>query len=453
MFLSLFISHQTQAQISTVCTDPTNVIYGLTAGGAIYPINVNTAATGSVTKNTTYSGNGPTKSNALGYNSQDGKFYYFKRNVGTSPQEFVSFTPTTNTVSILANCPLPSEIHTGCIAANGLGYYTIDIDANMAYYNISTNSWTSITSTFKDQYNNDVSSIIKSQSAGDIAIDGNGNLWIITSNSSNFGVYKLSGPLPTSATTEVTVTQVLAPTTATPSNNMIAGIAFNTTGQIYLSTKNDNRLYRLENTLTTTYVGTFSTSDVGNDLTSCVFPMSVLPVTWLNFDAVAKGKKTIEINWDVLESRNTGFYIQHSTDGHTWQEIAFVQSKVNDNNIHRYSHTHFNEQNGKQFYRLKQVDTDKKESYSTIKTVTLTNEVSGVSIWPNPATETLNFYNMENDPFTKAFVFDLSGRKVIEKPLREGLNTINISILNKGIYILKLEGSNPNAITKKIIKQ
>jgi hypothetical protein len=65
---STLISINTTAQISLVCTDPSNIIYGLTGNGLIYEINLNTAATGSTIKNGTYSGNSPNSSNVLGYN-------------------------------------------------------------------------------------------------------------------------------------------------------------------------------------------------------------------------------------------------------------------------------------------------------------------------------------------------------------------------------------------------
>lgn len=453
--LTTFSATESTAQVSTVCTDPTNIIYGLTGNGAIYPINVNTGNTSAATKNTTYSGNSANKSNGLGYNSTNGKFYYFKRNVGASPQEFVSFDPATNTVAILASSTLPSEIHTGTVSANGLGYYTIDVNANMAYYNIATNTWTNITSSFTDHLGNNVSTVITSQSAGDIAIDGWGNLWIITSSSSNFALYRMSAPLPTSAVAGVTVRRIIAPTTATPSGNSIAGIAFNPTGQIYMATKSDDRLYRLENNLSLTFAGSLSTSDVGNDLTSCSFPFNILPVTWINFNATSKGKKTVELTWEVSENQNEGFYVQHSSDGSNWAEIGFIKSKGSNGSIYNYSFTHINNQDGKQFYRLKQRDLNQKENYSTIKTVTLKNETPGIIIWPNPASEVISFNNKkgESGEFVKAFLYDLTGRKVIEKSLQPGLNTINISAIDKGIYILKLEGPDQNKIVQKIVKQ
>src|ERR1700689_88928 len=79
-----------------ICSDPVNVVYGMSNAGFIYPINVNTGNVGAA-MNPAYTGNAPSSSNAVGYNSQNGNFYYFKRNYPSSPQEFVSFSPITNT--------------------------------------------------------------------------------------------------------------------------------------------------------------------------------------------------------------------------------------------------------------------------------------------------------------------------------------------------------------------
>src|SRR5688500_8638420 len=106
LLLAAFVpSNQSSAQTSVVCTNPNTIIYGLTANGQIYGINTATGAT-SVVKNSTYSGNAPDRANGMGYNYVNKKFYYFKRAVGNSPQEFVSFEPLTNTVTLLASSTL-----------------------------------------------------------------------------------------------------------------------------------------------------------------------------------------------------------------------------------------------------------------------------------------------------------------------------------------------------------
>lgn len=455
VLVGLLTSKSNKAQTSTVCTNPANIIYGLTGTGLIYEINVNTAATGAVIKNSTYSGNVPGSSNGLGYNYANSKFYYFKRNVTSTPQEFVSFEPATNTLSILASSTCANDVHTGCVNHNGSGYYTVDVDGNLNYYNITNNTWTSITSNIVDQNGNNVTSVIQSQNAGDMAIDGWGNIWLVTSSSSNYGLYKFSAPLPTSYVTTLVVARIISPATATPTGQSFAGIAFNPSGQIYLATKSGNRFYKMNDGLSLTSVGTLTTNDVGNDLTSCNFPMIVLPVTWSKFDAFLQGSNIVNLEWELTEENNEGFYIEHSRNGNNWEDIAFIQSKHGES-VQAYSYSHINNMNGKQYYRIRQVNVNGKKSYSEIRTIVLKNDTRNISIWPTLATDHIRIVNDGdgNNSFSKAQVFDLSGRMLTEKKLQPSdMNTLNISMLPTGTYILRVQNNNGTACNQKISKQ
>jgi Secretion system C-terminal sorting domain len=445
----LFNSTRSEAQI---CASPATIIYGLSSAGAIYPINVTNATTGVVVKNTTYSGNAVTKANGLAYNSTNGKFYYFKRNVGASPQEFVSYDPATTFVTVLAVSTCTNEVHTGCITADGLYYYSIDIDANLNCYNIVMNTWTKITSAFTDQFGNNVASVIKSQSAGDIAFDGNGRLWIVTSDNSNFAVYSINGPLPTTAVAGLTVSQRVSPLTATPSGNSIAGIAFNPTGQIFMATRGDDRLYKLNNNLTLTFIGNLGVADIGNDLTSCAFPLGVLPITWLNFSAALSNKyNEVELTWAIAEKNNPGFYVQYSTDGLNWRDLSFVPINMFDVEGQQYYYKHSNPAPGNNYYRIKTSNENGKDSYTQVKVVTLKSGAT-ITVWPNPASSSIHI-NAENNSPMQVRVYDMAGRLQLNKQLPAGEKTISISSLNAGTYMLNIvtqDGLNQN---QKFIKQ
>lgn len=452
---SVFSLSQASAQITTVCTDPDNVIYGLTGNGEIMEIDVNTGASGTVIKNNSYSGNSPNKANGMGYNYVDGKFYYFKRNVGTSPQEFVSFHPATGTVTILSTSTCTAEVHTGCVSSNGTGYYTVDTDGNLSYYNILTNSWTFITSNIVDQYGADVDAVIRSQNAGDMSIDGWGNIWLVTSSNSNYGLYRFPANLPTSPVASFTVTRVIAPTASTPTGQSFAGIAFNPTGQIYMATKNGNRLYRLENNLGLTFVGTLGTSDLGNDLTSCSFPYKILPVMWKGFSATLQKNNQITLNWEVFEQNNQGYYVEQSLDGVSWNSLGYVTAENNPNDLSAYTFTTMGSATGNIYFRLRTVDKAGRNGFSDVRMVTIQKTGAVVSVWPNPAHDNVQVSNIaeEGTPFQKARLYDLNGQMMMEKQLQPGLNNLSLSALKTGTYVLTLVAGNGKIQTQKIIKQ
>ena len=432
-----------------ICSNAGNTVYGLTANGAIQPITVSTAVVGAkITP--AYTGNAPSQANGLGYNNLNGKFYYFKRNTNTSPQEFVSFNPATNAVSILASCPTSNTIHTGCVSANGLGFYTMDVNARLYYYNIALNTWTLITTKFFDQYGTNITNVITTQNSGDIAIDGLGNLWILTSGNSNYGLYKIPAPLPLLPVSSITATQYVAPTAVTPTNNSFQGIAFNPGGQIILATS-DDKLYRLESNLSMTLLGTLTVSGIGNDLTSCSFPLSILPVVWDNFTAELKDNHHALLSWTVsLQADNKGYTIEHSTDGVNWTAIGFVSNAATG----RYSFVAVNPVNGVHYYRIRQEDLNGKATYSDTKTVAVKTS-NPIAVWPNPTTDAVHIQgdNANTGRMSRAWLFDQSGRVLTESRLQPGLNTIAMRSLPSGAYTIRVQLGNGEIYNQKLIKQ
>ena len=213
LFIAAFIFQPKQSN-AQVCSDPLNVIYGMTNSGVVYPINVNTGNVGAAL-NPAYPGNATSSSNAIGYNSVNGNFYYFKRNYPASPQEFVSFNPTTNTYTILASSPVTANVNSGCVSFDGTGYYCLDMNGNLCFYDIATNVWTLITSVYVDKNGNSLTSNFTSYPSGDMAIDGLGDIWIVCSGSSKYGVFKIPAPLPKTPVANITMAQIV-PVTPMP---------------------------------------------------------------------------------------------------------------------------------------------------------------------------------------------------------------------------------------------
>jgi hypothetical protein len=300
-----------------------------------------------------------------------------------------------------------------------------------------------------------VSSIINDQNAGDVAFDAAGNLWILTSSFTNFGLYKLPKPLPTSPTATINVTRIIAPTRATPTGMMIAGIAFNPAGLIFLSTKFDDRLYRLEADLTTTFIGTFNVADVGNDLTSCAFPLSVLPLKWLNYDVSKADNNRTHLDWEVNEQNSKGFFVQHSLNGTDWTNITYIDASGKGGESQRYSYTHYNPAPGKNYYRVKMIEEGNSESYTGVKMISFqaANENASLSIWPNPATDQIQLNLNGRDRAMKVRVYDMSGKLMMEKQLVGEESALTISSLKKGIYLINVSGSEGKSWNQKFIKQ
>jgi hypothetical protein len=446
---SLCIFINLQEANAQVCASATN-IFGMDANGNIYPINVSTGAAGTKINTATYSTPG-NQANAIGYNIVNSTFYYFQVNPGSgSTQKFISYNTLTNTYATLAASPTTATVHAGCVNFPGTGYYCSDVNGSLYYYNITTNTWITITTKIVDQSNNNVSTIIQTQNSGDMAIDAYNNLWIITSSSSNYALYKIPAGSLTTVQASVTASQIIAPTTATPNGNSFEGIAFNATGQIYMAAS-DGGFYKLNTTSTAlVHIGTLSNTALGNDLASCSYPYSILSVSWASFSVSMNSNSNVSINWGVEDASDVkGFYVERSNDDENWHQLAFVDFKENQS---KYSFTDANPLQGNNYYRIHEMDYNNDESYSEIKMVAVSSSTK-ISAWPNPARDVVNIQNNGSDNNLKAQVFDEFGRMVTGASIHQGTNSVNISSLPSGTYIMHVVGNDGVAYNEKIIKR
>jgi len=74
------------------------------------------------------------------------------------------------------------------------------------------------------------------------------------------------------------------------------------------------------------------------------------------------------------------------------------------------------------------------------------------SVYPNPANDFLTLDKVNEINIEKIELIDLSGRIVMTSLSNENRSTIDLSSLNSGIYILKVESDN-GTLTEKIVKQ
>lgn len=427
-----------------VCTNPATYIFGLSAGGVIYKINVTDASVVS-SLNTPYGS--PNNANAMGYNNTNGKFYYFNKNY-PNPQ-FISYDAATASYEILAAPGVTNSVVTGCMNNEGTGFYCLDLNANLYYYSIASNTWTKITSSFVNQYGTSITNTMKNLPSGDMAFDGNGNLWFVISSSSKFGLYQLNGPVTTTAVSSIAMKQVMSPSTNTPDGSIIAGIAFNSTGEIFLSTTN-NHLYILNDDLTGDLRGTFTTSGVGADLTSCNYPMAVLNTAFTSFSQRSNDGKVL-LNWKVSRlENNTLFYVQYSDDAVHWTTIDSVNSASGAYG-EQYAYEHKNLIEGAVYYRVYIGRADGKKTYSAVLKVAGRNDSASAHVWPNP---TINVAHVRNDDNVKRpmRMINSLGNVVKQLTLNPGINSIDLSLFPTGCYHMQYQ-QHDRFIIEMIIKK
>jgi len=435
------------------CNNAADTVYSLTASGRICYVNVNNATSGPSRDST---GTG-INANGLGYSSLNGSFYFFNRcNAGPGPSvdsiQFVRYIPSTKTTQVLADPPATftaaQKIRSGCMNNAGNGYYTINPGATggaaLYYYSIGTGTWTTITQTFKNRSGVTIANVV-SLNSGDMAFDGTGNLWLVSSSSANYTLYKISAPIPTVVTANLVVDTIIAEK-PTPAGASITGIAFNSAGKLYMSTgagagAANNKFYELSTaTGTVTLIGSLL-AGYGDDLTSCSYPGGVLTVTWVDV-AAALQKNSVQLEWTANELENvTGYSIEFSTDAERWQTIGYVGSdKTNSGSQKKYKYVHRELSPGGNYYRISQLSSSSERSVSPVKFVN-THDDPRIQIGPNPARDVINVYNRGNGYKYVVRVCDKDGRIVYSTVLKPDQPSINVGHLQPGLYVLKLYSS------------
>lgn len=161
---------------------------------------------------------------------------------------------------------------------------------------------------------------------------------------------------------------------------------------------------------------------------------SSLPVTWLSFTAKLQGKSTL-LTWQTATEQNTRYFIiQHSTDGTRWNDIGTTAAAGNSTAIRRYQYTHASPVAGYNYYRLVQTDLDGQYSYSKVNIITASGKPEAFVVMINPVTTGEVKVLLSEGMIIR--LYDTNGKELVRKQLAAGLQTINVSGLAKGSYLL-----------------
>ncbi len=115
-----------------------------------------------------------------------------------------------------------------------------------------------------------------------------------------------------------------------------------------------------------------------------------LPITGFDFSITKNTNEEVVLNWRTgAENNNPGFIIERSLNGTTFDSIGFINSQSDAGRGAAYFFKDMSPGNGKNYYRLKQVNFDGKINYSVVKTVEI-KSFNSLKIFPNPVKDVLN---------------------------------------------------------------
>jgi len=184
--------------------------------------------------------------------------------------------------------------------------------------------------------------------------------------------------------------------------------------------------------------------------TNGTLSQSPLPVSFIGFDA----KKTsvgIQLVWKIAGEENVARYeVERSLDGRNFTTIATVSRTGKDTYTYLDATT-----NSTVFYRIKNVDNDAKFKYSTVARISNGKSSIVLKAFPQPVQNQLTLQHPVIKGTSQISISTADGR--IVRSLRPSAGTmqtfIDMSNLQKGLYMIRFDVGDGNTETMKVIKQ
>lgn len=177
---------------------------------------------------------------------------------------------------------------------------------------------------------------------------------------------------------------------------------------------------------------------------------TVLPVSWMSFDAKRSDKNTIELEWQTAaEINNDYFEVERFIDHSPWSVLGQVKGNGTTNTLSNYRFADnvsgFSTTANVVCYRLRQVDVDGSFHYSPVVVVQLSPDEQLLSLYPNPFSNSITLNGLSgNAENNKIELQDVYGKLVYTAffSFQHGSSndiTLNLSHLPQGIYFLRTD--------------
>lgn len=199
--------------------------------------------------------------------------------------------------------------------------------------------------------------------------------------------------------------------------------------------------------------GTITTTDliIPNDYQAYTFARkgAPLPVELVSFDAT-KEANTGSLKWITTEETNADrFDIQRSDDGKSWGHLGSVKAVGESKSPVSYTFHDDSPLTGDNYYRLKMIDRDGTFSYSRIRSLNFP-ELGHYKVYPNPVSDILKIEVNKNSRIAGVTISNPSGVVVFHSAQTDG-NSINVSKLPTGLYLMKVDYEGGAQIKHKVL--
>ncbi|MFT3823091.1 MAG: zinc-dependent metalloprotease [Chitinophagaceae bacterium] len=179
-----------------------------------------------------------------------------------------------------------------------------------------------------------------------------------------------------------------------------------------------------------------------------------LPVTLLDFSGRINNND-VSLYWQTTQEINNDYFVpERSTDGQQFTALEPVKGKGNSSLTIAYNYTDKQAAllyNNTLYYRLKQVDIDGKVSYS--KVIALNTDKTGkITITPTPASNQLYLHTGNIAVAQNISLYSMNGQLIKQWLQHNPSEPLDISSVQPGIYLVKLQAAGI-LYQQKVIKQ
>lgn len=174
-----------------------------------------------------------------------------------------------------------------------------------------------------------------------------------------------------------------------------------------------------------------------------------LPIELIDFKGYNDGTAN-NLSWDIGSAGKLNrFELQRSIDGTNYTSIATIPYTTKT----AYSYSDRNPAKGLNLYRLQLIDETSETYYSSIVSINADVKTNWkIQYYPNPAKNQLQYSITGSvDQNAGIYIFDLVGKQLKQINVTSNFQTIDLSDLPAGTYIVKYS-DNSNSSVSKIIK-
>ncbi|MGG9972292.1 reprolysin-like metallopeptidase [Ferruginibacter sp. SUN002] len=193
--------------------------------------------------------------------------------------------------------------------------------------------------------------------------------------------------------------------------------------------------------------------DISNNNFNIVFTP---PVFWVDLSVEKTNENTSSLHWTVNET-NTDFYeIQRGSDGISFTKIGNIDATDLPNTVQQYNFVDSFPLAGINFYRIRKIDTNGLDGFSSTVSDTFAIVHKSWSIYPNPTAGEMKIKSNISTGKTFYQIFDATGKLLFKKSVATvqigAIETLDFSKYPSGVYLLKITTEAAVTIEKVIVR-